>query len=118
MKRELICIECPLGCHLTAEVDNGKVISVVGNKCPKGVKYAFTEIEAPVRVLTSTVLAKGLGLRMVPVKTDGPIPKVDLFKAMEEIKRIRIKKPVKIGEIIRKGFILPDVNLIATRDCS
>ena len=118
MKRELTCIECPVGCPLTAEVAEGKVISVTGNKCPKGEKYAESEIEAPVRVLTSTVLTTGLELRMVPVRTDGPIPKADLFNAMDIVKSIRIKKPVKTGEIIQENFISPGVNLISTRDCS
>ena len=30
MKRELICIGCPMGCQLTAEVENGVVTSVSG----------------------------------------------------------------------------------------
>ena len=28
MKRELICIVCPKGCNMTAEIENGKVLSV------------------------------------------------------------------------------------------
>ena len=31
MTKELICINCPMGCALTAEVENGEVISVSGN---------------------------------------------------------------------------------------
>ena len=118
MKKELICIECPAGCCLSAKIEDGKVLSVAGNKCPKGEKYAITEIEAPVRVLTSTVLTEGLVLRMVPVKTDGPIPKADQFKAMEQIKSIRIRKSLKTGDIIRENFIVSGVNLVSTRDCS
>ena len=36
MTKELICINCPMGCMLTAEVENGEVISVTGNTCPRG----------------------------------------------------------------------------------
>ena len=28
MKRELICIGCPMGCHLTAEIENGDLVLV------------------------------------------------------------------------------------------
>ena len=52
MKRELICIGCPMGCHLTAEVENGAVTSVTGNTCPRGDAYARRECVAPVRTVT------------------------------------------------------------------
>jgi len=83
----MICIECPNGCHLSAEVENGKVVHLEGHKCEKGEKYASCEIEAPVRVLTSTVLTEGLAMRMVSVKTDSPIPKKHMLAAMQEVKK-------------------------------
>ena len=118
MIRDLTCIECPEGCRLSTRIEQDKVIAVTGNKCPKGEKYAISEIENPVRVLTSTVLTEALDLKMVPVRTDGPIPKSDLFKAMKEVKKMRIKKPLKTGDIIQENFISPGVNLISTRDCA
>ena len=34
--RELICINCPLGCSLTVTMENGAVKKVEGNTCKKG----------------------------------------------------------------------------------
>ena len=51
MKQELICIGCPMGCQLTAEVENGAVTSVTGNTCPRGDAYARRECVAPVRTV-------------------------------------------------------------------
>lgn len=117
MIKKLTCIECPIGCSLSVDIENCRVVEVSGNKCPEGEKYAVSEVENPVRILTSTVLAEGLSFKIVPVRTDGPISKTKLKDAMEEIKKIKINKPVKIGDIICKDFLGLAVNLIATRDC-
>ena len=52
--KELICIVCPRGCHLT--IDENK--NVTGNSCPRGVQYAINEVTNPMRMLTSTVFIK------------------------------------------------------------
>lgn len=111
----LICIECPKGCGLSVDIENYRVINVTGNTCPKGKDYAISEIENPIRILTSTILAEGLALKMIPIRTDSPIPKTKILEAMKEIKKIRINKPVSTGEIIVKNFLGLGVNLISTR---
>ncbi len=113
--KKLTCIECPIGCRLIVDVENSKVIKVTGNECPKGEVYAVSEIENPVRILTSAVLCQGLSLKMVSVRTDKPIPKSRIFEAMKEIKRIRVNKPLSAGDIIVKNFMGLEVTLIATR---
>jgi len=115
MIKNLTCIECPKGCTLTIEIKDGKVVKVTGNQCEKGEKYAVAEIENPVRLLTSTVLALGLDLKMISVRTDRPIPRDKVFAAAEEIKKIRIKKPVDSGDVVAENFLGLDVNLVATR---
>lgn len=116
MIKKMICIECPLGCAL--EVDIGsKPFRISGSKCPKGENYAISEIENPQRILTSSVLTQGLALKMVPIRTDMPIPKKDLLMAMEEIKKIRLKKSVAVGDILVKDFMGLGANLVATREC-
>jgi len=115
MTKKLTCIECPKGCRLTVDVANGKVVKVSGNECPKGEDYAVFEIENPSRILTSTVSGQGLSLKMIPVRTDNPIPKSSIFEAMKEIKKIKVKRPLSAGGIIVKDFLSLGVNLIATR---
>lgn len=117
MTRKLTCIECPKGCALTAKTRRGKVVAVTGCGCRKGRKYATQEVERPVRILTSTVRADGLRLKMVPVKTDRAIPKDELGKAMDAIRAVRIKSPCRIGDVIIGGISGTRANLIATRDC-
>ncbi len=115
MKKILTCIECPKGCRLIVDVEDGKMSKVTGNECPKGEEYAISEIENPVRTLTSTILGHGLDLKMIPVRTDKPIPKSRIFEAMNEIKKINVKKPLNRGDVIVKNFLGLDVDLIATR---
>jgi CxxC motif-containing protein len=118
MTKKIRCIECPKGCSLSVDIENGKVVSITGYECPKGKKHAISEIENPVRILTSTVLSQGLELKMIPVRTDRPIPKAALKKAMKEIKQIRINQPVRVGTVIVENFLNLGINLIATRDCN
>ena len=115
MTKKLTCIECPKGCKLLVDAQNGKAAKVTGNECPKGEKYAISEIENPARILTSSVLSQSLGLKMIPVRTDKPISKARIFDAMKEVKKIRVTVPLKFGDIIVKNFLSLGVNLIATR---
>ena len=55
-KRELTCIGCPMGCQLTVELENGEVLSVKGNECANGDRYARKEVTNPTRIVTSTVI--------------------------------------------------------------
>jgi len=116
MNKKLICIECPKGCLLDVDIENCRVITVKGNDCPKGNIYAVSETENPERVLTSTVKAKGLDLKMLPVRTDKPIPKGRILEAMETIKMISVDTPVKAGDVISGDFMGLGVKLIATRN--
>lgn len=118
MIKKMTCIECPKGCLLSIDIENCRVIKVSGNECPKGEAYAVQEIENPTRILTSAVLTEGLSLKMVPVRTDKPIPKSKLMEAMGEIKNIRLKSPVKSGSVIVENFLNLGVDLLSTRNVS
>jgi len=115
MIKQLTCIECPKGCKITVDMDGDKINGITGFSCKKGEAYAREEIVDPKRILTSSVLTKGLGLKMIPVRTNKPIPKSELMEAMEEIKKIRLAKPVNAGDVIQKDFIVPGVDLISAR---
>ena len=113
MKKALTCIECPIGCEIEVEVEDGKVLSVKGNSCPRGKTYAENEVTCPKRVVTSTVRAKN-GV-LVPVKTDRPIRKSEIFAVMTKINATVCELPVKIGDILMEN-ICDDAHLIATRN--
>ena len=116
MIKKLTCIECPRSCALNVDIENCQIIKVEGSKCPKGEEYAKNEIENPLRILTGTVLAQDLALKMIPIRTDKPIPKIKILEAAAEIKKIKINKPVHAGDIIAPNFLGLGINLIATRD--
>ena len=115
-RKNIICIECPNGCHVSIDTDAGKVVKISGNKCPKGEKYALSEVKNPMRVLTTSVLVEDMPFKMLAVKTDKPIPKAELVNAMVEVKKIRVKKPIHVGGIVAENFMGLDVNLVATRE--
>jgi CxxC motif-containing protein len=116
MTKQITCIECPVGCSLDVDIENCRVVKVTGNSCPKGELYAFGEVENPVRILTSSVLAEGLSLKMVPVRTTGPIPKKDISRAMDDIKKIRVTRAIAAGDVIVRNFTAQGVDLISTRE--
>lgn len=114
--KELTCVVCPAGCHITVELDGGKVLSVTGNTCIRGKNYAESEITNPVRTLTSSVKIKTeKGFIMLPVRTDKPIPKSKLFAGMDLIHKAGVSLPVKAGDVIIKDFIEEGTDLIACK---
>ena len=98
MKRNLTCIECPMGCSIEVEVENGRAVSVKGNGCPRGKIYAENEVVCPRRVLTSSVrMTDGT---MIPVKTSEPVKKEEMFEIMKKIASVHPELPVHIGDVL------------------
>ncbi|MBO6302221.1 MAG: DUF1667 domain-containing protein [Ruminiclostridium sp.] len=115
MTRNMICIGCPMGCELTVEVENGAAVSVTGNTCGIGKKYAETEVSAPTRMVTSTVKSDS-GVP-VPVKTAAPVPKEKIFDVMKDIKAATVKLPVRIGDTAVENAAGTGISVIVTKNC-
>ncbi len=98
MERKLTCIICPLGCALTVQTEDKKVIGVTGNTCPRGKVYAENECTNPQRTVTSTVRCTDGSL--VSVKTDRTIPKEKMTECMALINNAVAQLPVVIGDVI------------------
>ena len=115
--KKMICILCPLGCKMQVKEkpDQPGELSVRGQQCKLGVDYAYDEFANPTRTVTSTVVIHKASLPRLPVKTSKPIPKHLVFQALDEITRIEVKGPVKIGDILIKDLLGTGANLIATR---
>ena len=111
MKKTLTCIECPIGCEIEVVLEDGKVVSVVGNNCPRGKMYAQEEVVCPKRVVTSTVRAENG--EMIPVKTDKPVRKEAIFEVMAKINATVCKMPVALGDVLVEN-ICDDANLIVS----
>ena len=109
MIKNLTCIECPIGCEITVTMEEGKVVSVKGNSCPRGKVYAEAEVVCPKRVVTSTVRADNG--EMIPVKTDRPVRKEAIFEVMQKINATTCKMPVFVGDVLVEN-ICDDANLV------
>ena len=114
MKKNLICVACPLGCPIDVEIENGEVVSVTGNTCKRGDAYARTEITNPMRSLTTSVKIEGGVHPVGPVKSASPVPKGKMFDCMEEINKAVVKAPVKIGDVIIENICGLGVDIVAT----
>ncbi|MCR5278732.1 MAG: DUF1667 domain-containing protein [Lachnospiraceae bacterium] len=98
--KNLTCIGCPMGCALTVEYEPGNrdSVKVTGNTCKRGELYAIDEVTNPTRTVTGTVrLGNRKGL-VVPVKTKTPIPKDRIFDVANEMMKISLNAPVRIGD--------------------
>lgn len=115
MEKELICISCPMGCHLTVNIDEKKV---TGNTCKRGEIYGLNEVINPVRVITSTVKIENAHLPVLPVKTNGAIPKNLNFEAIKAINEVTVKAPIKVGDIVIENILGTGVNVVAARSMS
>ena len=112
MARDFVCIVCPRGCQLHVD-DNG---TVSGNFCPRGNKYANDEMTCPRRTLTSSVRVANREDLLVSVKTDGAIKKEKMFEAMEQIDKISVNAPCRIGDVLIKDFTEEGINLVITKN--
>lgn len=112
MKRELTCIICPRGCQLSVTIEDGKVLDVTGNACPRGVVYANTECTNPMRTVTTTVRCEDG--TVIPVKTDRPIPKGKMFDVMKAVNSAVAGCDLKIGDVVIEGVADTDANIVVT----
>ena len=113
MKRNLICIICPRGCALTAEItDSG--VTVTGNACPKGEEYAINECTNPVRTVTATVRVANRPNTMVSVKTENPVPKDQMMDVMAALRQTVANAPLAIGDVVL--YNVCGSNIIVTKE--
>jgi CxxC motif-containing protein len=115
--RQLTCINCPLGCQLTVEIEDGEVVRVSGNTCKRGEVYGRKEVTNPTRIVTSSVPVLGSRTeRMVSVKTATDIPKDKIFDVMAALKYVTVKAPVRIGDVIVANVADTGADIVATKN--
>ena len=115
MLREYTCIICPNGCEIQADVENGKILSITGNICPKGESYVEQELTDPRRNIATSILVKNGELPLASVRLSNPLPKGEIGKAMEEIRKISLEAPVKAGTIVISGILGYESDVIVTK---
>ena len=114
-KHELICIVCPIGCHLEV-TENQEGFEVQGNGCKRGPVYAQRELTHPTRVLTTTIKVKNGPLKRIPVVTQGEVPKEKIANIMEALNHIEVEAPIKMNDVLVENILNTGVNVIASRN--
>lgn len=114
-KREFVCIGCPLGCNVVAEIEGKEIQSITGNTCPRGADYVTKELTDPRRIVTSLVRVSGGELPVVSVKTASDIPKDRISDCIRVLKDIELQAPVRMGDVVAENVCGSGVNVIATR---
>jgi len=115
MKKELVCINCPIGCHLSVDIENGMASNTTGNLCYRGCDYAKQEAIRPMRILTCLIPVKGLD-KPLSLRTDGLIPKDMIFSCVAELKNYHPSPPIRCGDMIIQNICNTGCNMIATMD--
>lgn len=116
------CTTCPSECLLTVEVErdaDGAVVevrSVTGNSCLRGDTFAHQELTCPMRVLTTTVAVSGGDEALLPVRTANAIPLELHAQAMDLIRGLVVKAPIRMGDVILPNLLDTGTDLIASMD--
>ncbi len=111
------CICCPIGCELTIKKDNSipSGYSVKGHSCRRGKEYGIKEMTEPNRVVTGTIKIKKSHISRLPVKTSEPIPNNKIKEVLNYFNSIEVSAPIKRGEVVFKGLLNGNIDLIALR---
>lgn len=115
MKYELTCINCPMGCRVSARYDGKEVTEIEGYTCKRGMEYAKSEITAPVRMVTALVHIYGTS-EPLSVKTSKPIDKNRIGDVLAEIKKTVTFRPIHIGDVIVPDVCGTGADIIATEE--
>lgn len=114
--KEFICINCPLGCHLTVDDSDLNNVVVTGNTCPRGAKYGKDEVTNPKRMVTSSFCVLNGKENVASIKTLEAIPKALIFDCLNVIKELKVEAPIHIGDVIVENVLNTGVALVATRN--
>ena len=113
----LICINCPKGCHLSVEKVNDEYV-VSGNSCKRGETYAINEMTNPLRTLTTTVPVDSKYAYRLPVMTSSAIPKAKQKDVIKLLSKVRVNAPIHRGDIVVKNVLDLGSDIIACKSIS
>ena len=111
--KEIVCIVCPNGCRIQCTPsDGGDVFS--GNKCPRGIEYAKSELTHPMRSLTTSVRTVFADAPVVSVRTDGEIEKSKIREVVAALGALTVKERIKTGDVVVRDVCQTGVDVICT----
>jgi len=115
MKKKFTCIICPNGCEIEVEFNDREIQNLKGNLCDKGADYVRKELFSPERGLATSIRVGSGSIPLVSVRTSKPIPKDRIMDAMEEVKKLKVSAPVKVGDILLENILGTGADLVATK---
>lgn len=107
----MICIVCPVGCHISVDQDH----HVTGNKCPRGEAHGIKEATDPRRVLTTSVRTTFETMPRLSVKSREAVPKGIMFDIIDVLDHVLITKPITIGDVVIKDVLGTGIDIISTK---
>jgi CxxC motif-containing protein len=113
---KFVCIDCPLSCEVELVEEDSKIFEIRNNRCKKGKEYAIAEFINPVRILTTTVRVEGGILPVIPVRSKEPIPKKLIRECMRELAKVKVKAPIKCGDVLHANILNTGVYIASSRD--
>ena len=114
MKKEFVCIVCPIGCRIQATVEDNQILSIEGNRCPRGQQYVTQELTNPQRVLTSTMRVRNGDKKLVSVKSSSTLPKDQLQFCVSLLEDILVEAPITMNQVLVENIMNLGVDIIAT----
>ena len=118
MEKMITCINCPVGCRMAVRLrDDGSFLSVSGNTCARGAKYAQQECTAPERMVTAVIPVSGSSVPL-SVKTAAPVPKKLIRAIISELSAVSVSLPVCAGDVILPDALHTGIDIVATRSLS
>lgn len=109
----MICIVCPEGCKMDVSFAEGD-LKVSGHRCKRGIKFAKDEILNPTRILTTTVSIQSKDLLRLPVRSNAGAPKKQIIPMIAFLRKMTLKAPIKMGDIIVSNILGSGVDIIAS----
>lgn len=113
-KTALLCIVCPTGCRIQAVRNPDGSFAISGSGCKRGMQFAMDEMTHPMRSLTTTVRTAFEGVPVLPVRTDGEIPKEKVPDAMRELSRVVVGTRLACGDVVLQDVAGCGCRVIAT----
>lgn len=112
---KIICVACPKGCRLKVNRD-GDTFIVSDQGCKKGEQYAKQEMTDPRRMVATTVQIENSPHPLLPVYTATPFPKAKIKLLLKELKTIKVRAPIQMGQVVVENAVGTGINIIASRE--
>jgi len=114
--KKMICITCPKGCALDVTLEGDTILKVENEGCKRGPEYVDAEIHDPRRMVATTVrIASGLH-PLMPCYTAKPFPRPKIKQLLASLRKVQLKAPVKMGDVILPNALGTGIDVVASRD--